>query len=99
MGDMITTRIALARGGIEANNGILPIVNPAFLLTAAPWLWYLIMCSGLVIIILLSYMMDEAWRAARGSVSMGLIILIAPVFIEAGAVLNNIGVIRSLLVC
>lgn len=97
LGDMITTWICLAKGAIEINNGILPLLNPVFLLSNHPALWYLLMIAGFACIVWITQSLSQLSRRLEGPAYVGSLILIAPIMIEAKAVINNIGVMAFLL--
>lgn len=84
--DILTTAAALSLGAREGNAG------PAYLMSIHPAIWV----AGLMGILLVSILTARALSKHYQN-NIGLILLLVPVLIECQAVINNFGVIGSLL--
>lgn len=84
--DILTTAAALSLGAYEANAG------PAYLMSINPALWVAGLLGILVVSLLTARAMSKYYQN-----NIGLVLLVIPVLIECQAVINNFGVIRSLL--
>lgn len=83
--DMVSTYIALGLGAIEVNQGFHPYINPAFLQSHAPYVWYLLMAGFMVFTVWISRSINRISRS-----SMGLAVMVVPIIVEGSAVWINI---------
>jgi hypothetical protein len=85
-GDMLTTWAALERGAVEVNHGLHPYINPAFLQSHAPWVWYLLMVAFMVLALWISRSLSTVYKCG-----IGVALLVVPIIIEWNAVVVNLG--------
>lgn len=84
-GDMVTTYLALLNGAFESNAGLHPYINPVFLLSKAPYIWYLLMIGFMAFAVGLSRSLSRYYRSI-----IGLCVLAVPIYMEWNAVIINI---------
>lgn len=83
--DMTTTYLAIKSGAIEVNQGFHPYINPAFLQSKAPYVWYLLMAGFMVFTVWISKSINRISHSM-----MGLAVMVVPIIVEGSAVWVNI---------
>ena len=83
--DMASTYIALRCGAVEVNQGFHPYINPAFLQTHLPYIWYLLMSGFMVFTVYVSKSINRISHS-----QMGLAVMVVPIIVEGSAAWVNI---------
>lgn len=83
--DMVSTYIALCCGAVEVNQGFHPYINPAFLQTHLPYIWYLLMSGFMVFTVYVSKSINRISHS-----QMGLAVMVVPIIVEGCAAWVNI---------
>jgi hypothetical protein len=84
--DVITTMAILKMGGVELNPGA------AFVMSIHPALWVVCMAGALLFYVCSARALNKHLR-----IQIGLLVLIFPILLECYAVINNFGVIGTML--
>jgi hypothetical protein len=84
--DVITTMAILKMGGVELNPGA------AFIMSIHPALWVVCMAGALLFYVCSARALNKHLR-----IQIGLLVLIFPILLECYAVINNFGVIGTML--
>jgi hypothetical protein len=84
--DIITTILVLSLGGVELNPGA------SYLMSISPAVWVACMIGSLVFYVGSARVLNQAAR-----IQIGLLVLIFPILLECYAVVNNVGVLGTML--
>jgi hypothetical protein len=84
--DIITTMMVLSLGGVELNPGA------SYLMSISPAVWIACMIGSLVFYVGSARALNRATR-----IKIGLLVLIFPILLECYAVVNNVGVLGTML--
>ena len=93
VGDVITTGLVLGLGGYETNLGIHPIINPVNLMASGPLAWPAAMIMLLVLVLATGLILNNQYKN-----SIGVLVWLVPIYIESGAVWNNLNVAMHVLI-
>jgi hypothetical protein len=86
--DVITTIAILIMGGVELNPGA------AYIMSIHPALWIVCMAGALLFYVCSARALNKHLRIQIG---LGLLVLIFPILLECYAVVNNVGVLGTML--